>query len=100
MCGDRTRRFSGKAGRHMATELRPERPRSTLRMLRAEDDGAVGEILGQSHEAVFWPEASVKEVLEWNAILGIATETVGQVHGSRIGRHTGDEAEVFNLRMV
>ncbi|PYT92972.1 MAG: ribosomal-protein-alanine N-acetyltransferase [Acidobacteria bacterium] len=100
MCGARTRRFSGKAGRHMATELRPERPRSTLRMLRAEDAGAVGEILRQSPEAVFWPEASVKEVLEWKGILGIASEIAGKMTGFLIGRQTGDEAEVLNLAVV
>ena len=84
----------------MATELRPERPRSTLRMLRAEDAGAVGEILRQSPEAVFWPEASVKEVLEWKGILGIASEIAGKMTGFLIGRQTGDEAEVLNLAVV
>src|SRR5438034_3503552 len=49
----------------MATELRQERARPAMRMLRAEDAEAVAEILRQAPQAVFWPEASVKEVLEW-----------------------------------
>jgi ribosomal-protein-alanine acetyltransferase len=84
----------------MATELRPERPRSRLRRLRAEDPQAVAEILRQSPEAVFWPEASVKEVLEWKGILGIASEAAGRVVGFLIGRQTGEEAEVLNLAVA
>jgi ribosomal-protein-alanine acetyltransferase len=84
----------------MATELRPEQPRSTLRRLRAEEPEAVAEILRQSPEAVFWPEASVKEVLEWKGILGIASEAAGRVVGFLIGRQTGEEAEVLNLAVA
>ncbi len=84
----------------MVAELRPERTRSTLRRLRAEDAGAVAEILRQSPEAVFWPEASVKEVLKWKGALGIATEAAGKVAGFLIGRQTGDEAEVLNLAVA
>ena len=43
-------------------------------MLRSEDAQAVAEILRQSPQAVFWPEASVKEVLEWKGSLGMAIE--------------------------
>ena len=84
----------------MATELRPEQARPTLRMLHAKDAEAVAEILRQSPEAVFWPEASVKEVLEWKGVLGFATEAAGIVAGFLIGRQVGEEAEVLNLAVA
>src|SRR5689334_25157733 len=84
----------------MATELRRDEKRARIRRLRPEDAGAVAEILRQSPEAVFWPEASVKEVLEWKGILGLACEVAGNVEGFLIGRHTGDEAEVLNLAVT
>lgn len=80
----------------MATELRREE-RSAIRALRPEDAGAVAEILRRSPEAVFWPETSVREVLEWKGVLGIANEARGQVIGFLIGRQVRDEAEVLNL---
>jgi len=84
----------------MATELRRDQGRASLRRLRAEDAGAVAEILRQSPEAVFWPEASVREVLEWQGILGIASEAAGKLSGFLIGRQTKDEAEVLNLAVA
>ncbi len=84
----------------MATELRPEPWKSGLRRLSAEDAEAVAEILRQSPEAVFWPEASVKEVLQWKGTLGIATEAAAKVSGFLIGRQAGDEAEVLNLAVA
>lgn len=83
----------------MATELRRERSELEIRPLRADDAAAVAEILSHSPEAVFWPEASVKEVLEWRGILGLAWEAVGRVAGFLIGRQIGEEAEVLNLAM-
>src|SRR5690242_4839995 len=73
MCGGLTRRSSGRA-RRMATELRPEHEGSIIRMLRSDDAAALAEILHRSPEAVFWPETSVREVLEWKGILGLAGE--------------------------
>lgn len=84
----------------MATELRREAARSTIRSLCPGDAPAMAEILRQSPEAVFWPEDSVKEVLEWKGILGLACEVAGKVAGFLIGRHTGDEAEVLNLAVT
>lgn len=81
----------------MATQLRREEERSAIRSLRSGDARAVAEILRQSPEAVFWPEASVREMLEWKGILGLASEARGEVAGVLIGRHVGDEAEVLNL---
>jgi ribosomal-protein-alanine N-acetyltransferase len=69
-------------------------------VLCAEDAAAVAEILRQSPEAVFWPEASVKEVLEWKGIHGLACEVTGKVAGFLIARQTGDEAEVLNLAVA
>lgn len=69
-------------------------------MLRSEDAQAVAEILRQSPQAVFWPEASVKEVLEWKGSLGMAIETAGKVVGFLIGRQTIEEAEVLNLAVA
>ncbi|HEV2197617.1 MAG TPA: ribosomal protein S18-alanine N-acetyltransferase [Candidatus Acidoferrum sp.] len=81
----------------MATELRREDERSAIRALRPEDAGAVAEILRQSREAVFWPESSVREVLEWKGILGLASEAKGEVVAFLIARQVGDEAEILNL---
>jgi [ribosomal protein S18]-alanine N-acetyltransferase len=69
-------------------------------MLRSEDAQAVAEILRQSPQAVFWPEASVKEILEWKGSLGTAIETAGKVVGFLIGRQTIEEAEVLNLAVA
>ncbi len=84
----------------MATDLRQQRARPEIRRLRADDAQAVAEILRQSPQAVFWPEASVKEVLEWKGSLGIVIEANGKVVGFLIGRQTAEEAEVLNLAVV
>jgi ribosomal-protein-alanine N-acetyltransferase len=69
-------------------------------MLRTGDAGAVAEILRQSPQAVFWPEASVQEVLEWKGSMGMVIETEGKVVGFLIGRQTIEEAEVLNLAVA
>ena len=84
----------------MATELQRKRASSSIRMLRPEDAAAVADLLRQSPEAVFWPETSVREVLEWKGILGLAREVAGDIAGFLIGRQTGDEAEVLNLAVA
>ena len=84
----------------MATELRREPAKSAIRTLRAKDAGAVAEILRQCPEAVFWPENSVKEVLEWKGCLGLVCEVAGTVVGFLVGRQTMQEAEVLNLAVV
>ena len=81
----------------MATELRREDERSAIRALLPEDAGSVANILLQSPEAVFWPETSVREVLEWKGILGLASEAKGEVVAFLIARQVRDEAEVLNL---
>src|SRR5215831_14830557 len=98
-CGVRTRRCFGKA-RRMATQLKREEARAAIRELRPEDAGTVAEILRQSTEAVFWPEASVREVLEWKGILGLASEVRGEVVGFLIGRQVKEEAEVLSLAVT
>lgn len=84
----------------MATELRREEERSAIRILRREDGGAVAEILRRSPEAVFWPETSVREVLGWKGVLGLASEVRRAVAGFLIGRQVGEEAEVLNLAVA
>ena len=84
----------------MATELRREEERSEIRALRPEDAGAVAEILRRSPEAVFWPESSVREVLGWQGVLGLACEVRGEVVGILIGRQVSDVAEVLNVAMA
>lgn len=84
----------------MATEVRREEERSAVRALHPEDAGAVTEILRRSPEAVFWPESSVREVLEWKGILGLASEARGEVVGFLIARQVGDEAEVLNVAVA
>lgn len=84
----------------MVTELRREEKRSSIRTLCSEDTEAVAEILRQSPEAVFWPESSVREVLAWDGVLGLASEARGEVVGFLIGRQVRDEAEVLNLAVA
>ena len=84
----------------MATELGRKERRSAIRALRPEDAGAVAEILRQSPEAVFWPEASVREVLEWKGVLGLVSELRREVVAFLIARQIRDEAEVLNLAVA
>ncbi len=84
----------------MATELGRQRPQSAIRTLRAEDTPAVADILRESPEAVFWPEASIKEVLQWQGTVGIASETSGHVLSFLICRQAGGEAEILNLAVA
>lgn len=84
----------------MATELRREQAKATIRTLRPEDAGAVAEILRQSPEAVLWPEVSVRDVLQWKGSLGIVIEAAGKVVAFLIGRQTIEEAELLNLAVA
>ena len=84
----------------MATELGRKERKSAIRALRPEDARAVPEILRQSPEAVFWPEASVREVQEWKGVLGLASEVRGEVVAFLIARQVKDEAEVLNLAVA
>lgn len=84
----------------MATELRREEQRSPIRALRVEDAEAVAEILRKSPEAVFWPEASVREVLAWDGVLGLAREATMEVVAFLIARQIREEAEILNLAVT
>jgi len=84
----------------MATELRREAARSAIHVLGPEDASAVAEILRQSPEAVLWPEASVREVLAWEGVLGLASEANGEVVGFLIARQVRADAEVLNLAVA
>ena len=76
----------------MAAEMRQARALSAIRTLRAEDARAVADILRQAPEAVFWPEASVSEVLQWPGVLAIGGEASSQLTGFLIARQAGDAA--------
>ena len=84
----------------MAAELERQSGRSLIRALRREDCAAVAQILRRSPEAVFWPQASVREVLEWQGILGLASVSGEEVAGFLIARQVKDEAEVLNLAVA
>lgn len=84
----------------MATELWRQNAGSAIRELTAKDAAAVAEILRQAPEAVFWPDASVKEVLAWKGALAIASEADEKLHGFLIARQAGDEAEILNLAVA
>ena len=84
----------------MATELQPANAGPVIRPLKADDSAAVAEILRQSPEAVFWPEASVKEAFEWKGALAIASEAGGKLRGFLIARQAADEAEILNLAVA
>ncbi len=84
----------------MAAEIKRIRADSAIRMLHPEDAPAVSEILRAAPEAVFWPEVSVKEVLEWQGTLALVSEAQGKVTAFLIGRQGGDEAEILNLAVT
>lgn len=84
----------------MAAETKRIGADSAIRMLRPEDAPAVSEILRAAPEAVFWPEVSVKEVLEWQGTLALVSEADGKVTAFLIGRQGGDEAEILNLAVT
>lgn len=84
----------------MAAEIRRVCTAWAIRTVRSDDAAAVSEILRAASEAVFWPEASVKEVLAWQGTLAIASEGDGKLTGFLIGRHVGDEAEILNLAVA
>jgi ribosomal-protein-alanine acetyltransferase len=76
------------------------REQSQLGMIRAmhlEDAGRVSEILREASEAVFWPEAGVKEALSWPGTLGFVVESAGIVTAFLLARQIADEAEILNL---
>ena len=64
------------------------------------DAAAVAEILREAPEAVFWPEASVKEVLAWEGALTLVADSNGRVIAFLIARQTADEAEILNLAVA
>lgn len=84
----------------MAAELKPERVGSSIRAMRESDAASVSEILRQAPEAVFWPEASVKEVLTWEGALALVADSNGGIIGFLIGRQAADEAEILNLAVA
>jgi len=84
----------------MAAELGREKDKFTIRTLLPEDAAAVSDILRDSPEAVFWPEASVNEVLQWQGAFAMVTEAQGRVSGFLIARQTGEEAEILNLAVT
>ena len=84
----------------MAAELGRERVQSRIRPLHAADAEAVSDILRESPGAVVWPVTSVREVLEWQGIVALASEVEGRVCGLLIGRQIGDEAEILNLALT
>ena len=83
----------------MGAETRPERTAKTIRAMIAGDAARVSEILRDAPEAVFWPEASVPEVLTWQNTFAFvsAPEEAATVTGFLIGRQAADEAEILNL---
>ena len=84
----------------MAAELKPERVASSIRMMREADAAGVAEILRGAPEAVFWPEASVREVLTWEGVLALVIDSNGMVIAFLICRQTADEAEILNLAVA
>ena len=84
----------------MATELRQERTKSRIRMMRAEDAGAVADMLRRSPEAVFWPETVLKETLGSEGGLELVSEADGAALGFLIGRRVVEEAEILNLAVA
>ena len=72
---------------------------SGVRPMIGTDAARVSEILREAPEAVFWPEASVREVLGWhNAVVFVSThEKTTVARGFVIARQAADEAEILNL---
>jgi ribosomal-protein-alanine N-acetyltransferase len=84
----------------MAAEKRRERARAVIRTLRERDAAAVAEILRGAPEAVFWPEASVKEMIAAQSAVALLSEAEGKAIGFLIGRQAADEAEILNLAVA
>ena len=84
----------------MAAEPKREHVGAVIRTLREEDAASVTEILRGAPEAVFWPEASVREALAWQGTVALVSEVQGSAIGFLIGRQAADEAEILNLAVV
>jgi ribosomal-protein-alanine N-acetyltransferase len=68
---------------------------AAIRQMRSSDVPAVISILGESPEAVMWPE---KGLLEWSANGNVwVAEREGRVAGILIARVAADELEILNL---
>jgi len=68
--------------------------------MREGDAARIADILHEAPEAVIWPEASVREVLTWEAALALVADSNGTVIAFLIGRQAADEAEILNLAVA
>ena len=81
----------------MAAEAKTDSAGPRIRTMRPEDAARISAILGNSPEAVFWPEAEVKEVQAWRSTLSLVAESSGTVTAFLLARQAADEAEILNL---
>jgi ribosomal-protein-alanine N-acetyltransferase len=80
----------------MAAEAKQRAP-MMIRTMCEDDISSVTEILRAAPEAVFWPDSSVREVLQWEGAVALVSEIDGRMVGFLIGRQAADEAEILNL---
>jgi ribosomal-protein-alanine N-acetyltransferase len=91
------RRFSGRAGRAVGTEIATTHAVKSVRRFRAEDVDAVMAIGEEAPEAATWSREGYRKFAEENGWLVLVLETNGEIGGFLVGRRVGDQAEVLNL---
>jgi ribosomal protein S18 acetylase RimI-like enzyme len=91
------RRFSGRAGRGVGTEIGKSEAVKSVRRFRPEDLDAVTAIGNEAPEAATWSRESYKKFAEENGSLALVLETNGRVSGFLVlpgaGRRGGDNGE-------
>jgi ribosomal-protein-alanine acetyltransferase len=94
MCGDPTRKYSGRTRPAVPDEnKRPCR----IRPFALEDADAVREIFRESPQAGALTKDSYERLPEWSGPLALVSESGGEVTGFLMGREVADEAEVFTF---
>jgi ribosomal-protein-alanine acetyltransferase len=91
------RRFSGRAGRGVGTEIGKTQAVKSVRRFRPEDVDAVTAIGDEAPEAATWSRESYRKFAEENGSLALVLETNGRVSGFLVGRRVREQSEILNL---
>jgi ribosomal-protein-alanine N-acetyltransferase len=97
MCGDRMRKFSGRAGSRVGVDGIQRRRGSSVRKFRTGDLEAVIAISMESKEASNWSSESYVKFAGEKGVSALVIEADGEISGFLVGRRVEDQAEVFNL---
>jgi ribosomal-protein-alanine acetyltransferase len=91
------RRFSGRAGQAVGTEIGQSHAIKRVRRFRTEDVDAVTAIGNEAPEAATWSRESYGKFAGENGSLVLVLETNGWISGFLVGRRVRDQAELLNL---